>query len=853
MTHDACSPHDDDRSLGSTNLLSFSEVSMLLRDRSALVTRSLVALLLTGCMCTANEPTVRNRSVGEPCLDATQCRSGLACHAGLCAPMRSSTAGSGCVLTLDCAEGLYCGASRTCETSGEGVEGTDCNTAADCESGLVCSLEGFGGRCRAPGTRDLHQICESQVDCLAGLTCAVRAGGSTACESAMAQPIVGEAGGFDGGVPPVPPVLGTWTGETCEMDDGPARAYFEIPRHDGTDHDFFRLPFPSDVRRTATGLDLEGFPTPGTALPIDILGRYVTASEDDLDGWATNPSAVIRMSRPYDGDSVNGHIHFVDITPGSPSYAQERGLAWLTSYGRITKYVCEDWIGIRGAHGDPLRPGNTYAIYLTTGIRDTSGNVFGRDADFDTVMRDTAPTATEDMAAWTSQAPFRTFLTEQMIDPSTILDAAVFTTQHANDMVPALRAAEHAAPLPVLSDAVICSATAVSPCDDGTERRRCVAADPDFTEIHAHLSLPIFQEGTAPYEAPEDGGGISLSATGTVAVVRTEEVCVSITVPTAPPPAGGYPVLVAAHGTGGSFTDHIRVGLAHDVATAAVPAVTIGLDLPQHGARRGGSTRSPDRLVYNFLNPRAARDVFLQGAADIMGVVRFVDETTLDAATSPTGAAIPLDTTHVVLFGHSQGAQHAGLLAAYETSLSAIVFSEVGGDLTQSLLHKTQPFDIAASVPLALLDFDGAGHLATGNFHPALSLFQGFFERVDPVNFGRLLAREPAMGDTGREIFATYGLDDHFTPEETLQAFMQSAGFPIVQPVLREFGATSVPAPLSGNVTVNGVMRTFGARQYMAPAGIDGHFVSTESAEGRADVLHFLDGAFAGTTPQIGE
>jgi hypothetical protein len=826
---------------------------MLARDRSSFSTQAVLALLLTGCACSTYEPMVRDRGVGDPCASTPECRTGLACTASLCQPRRSSTAGSGCVLTLDCAEGLYCGPSRTCESSGTLTEGADCNTAADCESGLVCNLEGFGGRCREAGTHDVHESCDTQASCLAGLTCTTRPGGTTTCESASARPIYGEAGAPDGGVPPVPPVLGLWHGETCEEDDGPARAYFEIPRHDGMDADFFRLPFPSDVRRTAAGLDLEGFPTPGTALPIDVLGRYVSASEDDLDGWATNPVAIFRLSRPYDGASVNGHIHFVDITPGSPSYGQESGLAWLTSYGRITRYICPDSIAIRRGHGDPLRPGTTYAVYLTTGVRDSSGNVFGRDSDFDTVMRDTAPTAPEDMAAWTSHAPFRTFLTDQTIDPTTVLSAAVFTTQHANDVMPALRLAEHTAPLPTLSDAVVCTATTVSPCDDASERRRCVAADPDFTEIHARLSLPIFQEGTAPYEEPEDGGGITLSATGVATPVRTEDVCVSITVPTAPPPAGGYPVMIAAHGTGGSFTDHIREGLARDVSTAAIPAVTIGLDLPQHGDRRGGSTRTPDRLVYNFLNPRAARDVFLQGAADIMGVVRFVEETTFDAATSPTGAPIPLDTTHIVLFGHSQGAQHAGLLAPYETSLSGIVFSEVGGDLTQSLLHKTQPFDIAASVPLALLDFDGAGHLSTGDMHPALSLFQGFFERTDPVNYARLLVREPAVGDTGREIFTTYGLDDHFTPEETLQAFVFAAGLPLVEPVLREFGAGHVPAPLTGNVTVNGVMRTFGSRQYTAPAGVDGHFVSTQSTEGRADVLRFLDGVFAGATPSIGD
>ena len=91
-----------------------------------------------------------------------------------------------------------------------------------------------------------------------------------------------------------------------------------------------------------------------------------------------------------------------------------------------------------------------------------------------------------------------------VVDPTTVLNAAVFTTQNAERMIPALRTAEQAAPLPVLTDATVCTASALSPCDDGTALRRCNPVDDAFTEIHGHLALPIFQRGTAPYEEPTD-------------------------------------------------------------------------------------------------------------------------------------------------------------------------------------------------------------------------------------------------------------------------------------------------------------------------------------------------------------
>ena len=812
---------------------------------------ALFGVVLVGCSCTTSTSVI-DRGVGQACEDSGQCRTGLRCVSGLCQPSGAVTEGHSCQLTGECTTGLYCGATRTCETAGHGAAGADCGGDGDCVVGLVCVTEGFSGRCRMAGTHDLGGACTMQADCLAGLACTMTASG-TLCESPPARGAPGDGGGLDGGVPALPPpVLGVWNGVTCATDDGPARAYFEVPRHTTADHDFFRLPFPSDVRRTTTGLDLSGFPTPGTALSIDLLGRYVGAAQADLDGFATNFVSYFRFSRPYDGATLGGRFQIVDITPSSPTYAQADGnYGQLTTFGKVSNYICNDWIGIRSGHGAPLRPATTYAVILTTGITDTSGNMFRRDDDFAAMLSSTAPTDAALMHAWDAHAPLRAYLAAHpTLDPATLLNAAVFTTQSADRLPPLLRAAEQSAPLPVLSDATVCNGTAVSPCDDGTELRRCGAPDAAFTEIHGHLSLPIFQRGTAPYEEPTDGGDIALDASGHPMIVRTEQVCVSITVPTAAAPTGGYPVLVAAHGTGGSFTDHIRGGIAHALATATVPGVSIGIDLPEHGSRRGTSTRSPDHLVYNFLNPHAARDVFLQGAADLAGTIRFAR----DASITNAGVAVPIDATRIVLFGHSQGAQHAALIAGDEPSLAGVVLSEAGGDLTQSLLNKTQPFDIARLVPFALLDANPDGTLRLGDFHPALALFQMFFERVDTTNLARLLAAEPRMGAPGLSVFATYGLGDSYTPEPTLQALAFAGGFPFVRPILTTgFMPTAVDAPLMGNITTGPRTFTFGMRQYTPPPGVDGHFVALQSTQGVADVQAFVEAIFAGQVPPIGD
>ena len=814
---------------------------------------SIVLLASTGCELfdQAARPDAGRpgaAGVGDACSAALECRTGLVCDsAGTCQPSGEGVEGSLCSLTGDCGPALYCDDRRTCAPAGEGAEGADCEGTYDCEHGLVCNIEGFGGRCRAAGTGDLGDVCAQTAECLAGLGC-LETGTGRACQSAPAS--AGDAGVS-------PPSIPHWPGVACETDEGTPTAYFRVPRGTSEDGDFYRLPFPNDVRLVDGRPDLGGHPSPGTALPVDVIGRHIEASEEDLDGWATNPVVYFRFSRAYDGATIGEHVRWVDITPGSPTYGQDRGLSWITTFGSITRYICPDWVAFRAAHGDPLRPGTTYALILTRGITAAEGGpAFERDEDFDALISETAPSDPVLARAWDTYAPLRAFAADGRVDASTILSAAVFTTQTVESVVPALRDAIRARPTPALSDVTVCAEGVTSPCDDGTEQRRCGAPSAAFTEIHARVTLPVFQRGTAPYEEPDDGGGISLAADGTASVVREEPVCMVMTIPTGAPPAEGFPVVITAHGTGGSFTGSVGT-LAETWATGggdgSVRAAMIAIDMPLHGSRRGGSTREPEHLVFNFANPRAARDVWFQGAADLMTLVKLAEDYSVDAASSPTGEAIDFDASRIVVWGHSQGATHAALMTPWEPGVRAVLWSGLGGDLTESLLTKTEPVNVARVVPLALLDPDASGNLAVGDYHPALSLVQAFYERVDPVNLGRRMWRDPFEGDTGREIFMTYGTGDSYSPERTMSAFARSASLPLVRPQRVDIGLAGVDAPLLGNVTVGGTSRTVGLRQYAPPSGVDGHFVSTRSEEGRADATRFVLQTLAGQAPSIGE
>ena len=203
---------------------------------------------------------------------------------------------------------------------------------------------------------------------------------------------------------------------------------------------------------------------------------------------------------------------------------------------------------------------------------------------------------------------------------------------------------------------------------------------------------------------------------------------------------GGSSVWLAArglrHGTGGSYHSIVDLGLSDDYAIGAAPpdsasAWTAVPVLPRavgahggprlrwnlHGTRNGGSTKAVGELVYNFLNPRAARDNALQAAADLLAIPHGL------AGFAAQG--VVLDGTKLALYGHSQGGNGASLVAARQSSYGTIVMSGTGGTLIYTLLGKTQPVNIPAVLPYLLGE---VGPSAVDATHPVLGLMQMYFE-----------------------------------------------------------------------------------------------------------------------------
>lgn len=791
----------------------------------------------------------KSARVGDPCRTDAQCQGDLrlTCAEGACAFAGDRTEGEACTVTNECGPNLYCRVEDLafkCSPAGIAMLGERCRHTESCERGLVCSFDqGIDAHCIASGSGEVGALCSHISDCLPGLNCQLdHTEGTKLCKvySPLAIPN---------------PV---WKGVDCGGEDERNLAYFRVPRHDGTDRDFFRLPFPNDVRRKPDGLDLTGFPSAGDQLGIgiDFVGSYVKAAAEDLTAFGTNPVIYFRFSQPYSAKDVDKNsVLLIDLTdPFDPDYGQVLTRAWGTSSGPVTRYVCQNWLNVRTPVGSPLKAGHTYVAALTRQIKTPAGDAFEVDADFVALLASSEPSDPALKAAYAAYAPLRLFLkTKGSEYQGQLLNAAVFTTQDTTSVIRGLYAAVQQRQPPSASDITRCDSGARSPCDDGGERT-CDAEQATHTEVHARLELPIFQRGEAPYVTK--GGEITLDKQGVASVARQERVCIGLSLPKTAAPEAGYPLVVYAHGTGGSFKSGLR-----DLASFAADhgAAVLTLDLPQHGSRKNGSRQDSEELFYNFANPRAARDNLAQGSADLFSLVRFALAVRADAQ-GPYEQAVHFDPSRLVFFGHSQGATHVSLALPYENNVRGAVLSGVGGDLSEALMNKQAPRDLGSLVPLLLGDPDAGrdettSHCknCTGSNHPVLALVQSFYERVDPVNFAHLL-RQPSWAEPSpmapKHVFMTYGLSDLHTPEVTQRAFASAASLDFVGPVLAPFSAIrTVDGPVSANVGIGMERYTQAARQYRPEAGEDGHFVYRNAAE--ADWQAFLAQLFAGEVPVI--
>lgn len=596
----------------------------------------------------------------------------------------------------------------------------------------------------------------------------------------------------------------------------------------------FLLPWPNDVARLASGkVDLSFVPgAHGTTL----IAEYVRLFQDRLEGFSPVGAAYFRFGSTLDPMTLPASsedsrrdasvLQLVNVDPASPERGRRTPVQW---HFRVdpTRWWRTNTLAVMPATGFPLRAATRYALVVTNGLRSERGEALRRDADLDAVL---APAASNDAAVSAARALYEPALTELAgvgIPRERILTMTVFTTSDpTRDFFRAADWVQRAAPVPAVVDST-----------------PPVYAS-GFFRLSGHYGPnPVFQRGTVPY-GEAGSGGFVLGPDGVPQVQRTENVHFSLTIPPGPVPAGGWPIAIYAHGTGG---DHQTFIMDNTAAAAAEEGVAmLGFDQVFHGERAPMGT-NPDTSFFNFLNPEAGRTNNLQAGLDLVQCGRLIRGLSIPVRhTDGSMATATFNPERVYVFGHSQGGLNAPLWLAANDGARAGVLSGAGGAFNVALLAKTRP----VNVPQIITSVLQLAPRELNAFHPAISLLQALIDPSDPVNYGRFIVREPRMGMHSKHVFQTQGFVDNFTAIESMAALARSIGLPLVEPVLYAdalfpltgVGGTTLPAR-NNLVGAGGAMVTAAWMQFNAPTGRDGHFVVFSVPGARLRAARFLGSA----------
>jgi hypothetical protein len=351
---------------------------------------------------------------------------------------------------------------------------------------------------------------------------------------------------------------------------------------------------------------------------------------------------------------------------------------------------------------------------------------------------------------------------------------------------------------------------------------RNIRTNERYTLLGGTYVSPSFQTGTIPFQ--NEGGEIVYDDGGAPIVQDTFEARFALSIPRTPPPPGGFPILLYAHGTGGDYLTFEREGLAEDFASIGV--AVMGVDQIHHGPRNPSSTAT-EILVFNFLNPLAFRDNARQSALDVVQQARIAKTLEVPAELAG-GTPMTFDTERMLFMGHSQGGLNGPIFLAIDDSVKAAVLSGAGGQLSIALVEKVEPVSIPelARALLRVSSVEGE-HLVYE--HPIHAFLQIWTDVADPTHYASRIFHEPREGFAPKHVLQTEGTTDPYTPALSMEALATAGRIPLLGEALRPVpglalaGVSRGTLPASGNVA--GGAATAGLLQFEG-----GHFVAFETA-----------------------
>lgn len=607
---------------------------------------------------------------------------------------------------------------------------------------------------------------------------------------------------------------------------GPVSPVFDPAVLDGAGA-FFDLPYPSDLRTDAEGHpDLSGFPR-----ARGLIADAIAIVERERAGFSPITGVYFRFTGPLDPASLpadpadtvdpSSPIALIDVDEASP----ERGRR-LPAYVRFMHDTTRFWVGdtlvVRPVPGLELHPGRRYAVVIGDGVRAADGSRLVPSSAFASIESSGGAIGAHYTALFAE-------LATHGIASETILSATAFTVSDPAKEMDLARAFVGAQELPTVRDWSV------------------AAVRPDETRYEAVFDTYELMEGESPFTA-FGSGTISFDAAGAPGTVVRRPVRIGLTVPTAAPPAGGFPLVLYGHGTGGDQRTHF--GDEGSVMTE-IGVAMLGFEAALHGDRAPAGFDVETLVV---ANPIGAREMVRQTVIDQMIVLRMMAAGAFDLPAEVTGAEpVAFAPSPVLYMGHSQGSQEGGILLGVEPTVQAAFLSEGGGGGIISILER----EINTGQPLKCL-VAGVLNESCDVFtedHPALTLIvQPLLDPADPLSFAHRFLRERPTDWAPLSVAMTEGDEDTDAPPRTIEALAASIGLPIVEPVVqrtdpfRILARPSVTPPVMGNVTLpSGDAVTGGLMQW---AGV-GHFVIYRVDDAQNRYREFFRTMVADGTPTL--
>ena len=601
---------------------------------------------------------------------------------------------------------------------------------------------------------------------------------------------------------------------------------------------FYRLPFALDVRRRADGtIDTDGM-LGKDDLPIfqslrREAGRHV--------GFPLMPTGFFLFSERVAAQDLEATIPasadavalLVDVDPASP----ERGRLFPVVLGTPPEdaYTPYALLAIAPRPGFVLAPERRYAFVVKRALGDVAGKKLGVAPALRTLMRGGTPEGERGAALAALWAPLVETLRTIGVDPLEVAAASVFTT---GDVVRELAAigdrvlAAHDAPVGGLR---------VDPDDGATHERFC--------ELHGTILLPQFQGGRPPFATD---GLFRIGADGLPEKLREERVPVVINLPNQPMPAGGFPVAMYFHGSGGLSTQVVDLratlegitewkgrGVAYVLAGQGF--ATVGMAFPVNPERLPGASETE---YLNVANVTAIRDTFRQGVLEQRLLMEALDTLVISSTITascgrlpPSAGGYKVDTSKLYALGTSMGGMYTNLIGATEPKVKATYPSAAGGYWTYFILDNPVEPMAAELVATLLLGTD----VALQWVHPALAAAEMAIETSDPMVFMPRLGRRPLPGHPARPVFQTIGSADEYFPERIYDAAtiayehqqVAPALWASTQEVLGLVGRSGlVDAPVADNLTsVDGRKYTGVTIQKDGRNGANTHYIISTHEE----------------------